>query len=99
MKELVKSCPEQSSGADSHMTALMEQMDIKSMKLAYAVDKKTYLPTRTDVDMAVDMTAEGQSNSMDMKMKNTVNPYNEISDIQVPEEVLSAQEVQLPATQ
>ncbi|WP_337588170.1 hypothetical protein [Paenibacillus graminis] len=31
-------------------------------------------------------------------MKTTINQHNEISEIKVPEEALSAKEVQMPAT-
>ncbi|WP_051051624.1 DUF6612 family protein [Paenibacillus sonchi] len=97
VKELAKSYLEQ-NGGDKSQAALVEQMDIKSMKLVYAVDKKTYLPTRTDVEIMMDMTNDGQSISMDTKMKTTINQHNEISKITVPEEALSAKEVEMPAT-
>ncbi|OBZ08802.1 hypothetical protein A8L34_21825 [Bacillus sp. FJAT-27264] len=97
VKELAKSYLDQASNGDPQMTALMEQMNIKSMKISYAVDKKTYLPTKTNVDMVMDMEASGQNISLDMKMTGDLSKHNEIKEIKVPDEAKNAQEVQIPA--
>ncbi|MEK4062645.1 MULTISPECIES: DUF6612 family protein [Paenibacillus] len=97
VKELAKSYMNQSGSADPQMTALMDQMDIKSMTIVYGVNQKTYLPTRTDVDMVMDMTADSQKISIDMKMKNEIGQHNEIKAIEVPKEALQAKEIQTPS--
>ncbi|AIQ56374.1 DUF6612 family protein [Paenibacillus borealis] len=99
VKNLAKSYLNQSGSVDSQMTAMMEQMNIKSMTIAYTVDKKTYFPTSSDVNMVMDMSSGEQTVSMDMKMKSAISDHNKISEIKVPQEALDAQEAQMPATQ
>ncbi|AIQ39404.1 DUF6612 family protein [Paenibacillus sp. FSL R7-0312] len=99
VKNLAKSYLNQSGSVDSQMTAMMEQMNIKSMNIAYTVDKKTYFPTSSDVNLVMDMISGEQTVSMDMKMKATISDHNKITEIKVPQEALEAQEVQMPATQ
>lgn len=98
VKSLAQSYLNQSGGADNQMAAMMEQMNIKSMNIAYAVDKKTYFPTRTEVSIVMDMTAGEQTVAMDMKMTSNISDHNKITEITVPQEALDAQEVQMPAT-
>ncbi|GGF84131.1 hypothetical protein GCM10010912_31690 [Paenibacillus albidus] len=98
VKELAKSFMSQSGGADAQMTALLDQMNIKSMKIIYAVNKETYLPAKTNVDMVMDMAAEGQNISLDMKMSSDISKHNEIADFKIPDEALKAQEAQMPTT-
>lgn len=88
LKELAKSYMSQAGGSNDQTAAMMEQMDIKSMKIVYGVKKDTYLPTKSDVDMVMSMDQEGQSISLDMKMKSTYSKHNEIDKIEVPKEAL-----------
>ncbi|WP_422660057.1 DUF6612 family protein [Paenibacillus sp. EC2-1] len=88
LKELAKSYMNQAGGSNDQTAAMMEQMDIKSMKIIYGVKKDTYLPTKSDVDMVMSMDQEGQSISLDMKMKSTYSKHNEIKKIEVPQEAL-----------
>ncbi|ASA25944.1 DUF6612 family protein [Paenibacillus donghaensis] len=94
VKELAKNYMGQS---DPSMSAMMDQMNIDSMTLTYAVNKETYLPTRTDVNMVMDMKTEGQSVNLDMKMESTISKHNEIKEIKVPEEALKAKEMEIPS--
>ncbi|PMS08588.1 DUF6612 family protein [Trinickia caryophylli] len=73
-------------------------MDIKSMTIEYALNKKTYLPNRTKVSMVMNMTADGQEITIDMKMDSVISKHNAISGIQIPEEALKATEMEVPAT-
>lgn len=90
LKELAKSYMNQAGGSNDQTAAMMEQMDIKSMKIIYGVKKDTYLPTKSDVDMVMSMDQEGQSISLDMKMKSTYSKHNEIEKIEVPQEALDS---------
>ncbi|MEK3712897.1 DUF6612 family protein [Paenibacillus sp. FSL R7-0333] len=98
VKELAKSYMNQGGSADPQMAAMMEQMNIKSMNIAYAVDKKTYYPTRTDVTMVMDMTSNDQTISIDMDMKATISEHNKVDEIKIPQEALDAKEVEMPTT-
>lgn len=89
LKELAKSYMNQAGGNDQ-TAAMMEQMNIKSMKIIYGVNKDTYLPTKSDVDMVMSMEQEGQSVSLDMKMKSTYSKLNEVEKIEVPKEALDS---------
>lgn len=97
VKELAKSYMNQNGGSDQQMAAMMEQMNIKSMNIAYAVDKKTYFPTRTDVTMVMDMTTGDQTVSIDMDMKATISDHNKVDEIKIPQEALDAKEVEMPS--
>ncbi|WP_036718738.1 DUF6612 family protein [Paenibacillus sp. JCM 10914] len=90
LKEIAKSMMSQ-AGNDPQMEAMMEQMDIKSVSLVYGVHKETYLPTTTDLDMVLELEAEGEKVTLEMKMKSTYSKYDEIDQIEVPEEALNAQ--------
>lgn len=89
LKELAKSMMSQ-AGNDPQMEAMMDQMDIKSIHITYGVQKESYLPVTTDLDMVMAMEAEGQKVSLDMKMKSAYSKHNEISKIEVPKEALEA---------
>jgi hypothetical protein len=97
VKELAKSYMNQGGSADPQMAAMMEQMNIKSMKISYAVDKKTYYPTKTDVTMVMDMTSGEQTMSMDMNMTATIKDHNKVTEIKIPQEALDAKEIEMPA--
>jgi len=91
VKELAKELMSQAgNGANEQIDALMESMDIKSIKVTSGVNKETFLPTRADVTMVMEMEQEGQKISMDMVMTSTISKHNEIGEIKVPEEALNA---------
>lgn len=97
VKELAKTYMNQTGGSDQQMAAMMEQMNIKTMNIAYAVDKKTYFPTRTEVTMVMDMINGDQTISIDMDMKATISDHNKVDEIKIPQEALDAKEVEMPS--
>ncbi|MGZ7443133.1 DUF6612 family protein [Paenibacillus sp. TH7-28] len=90
VKELAKSLMSQSGGGNEQAAAMLEQMNIKSIKITSAVNKETYLPTKSNVEMTMEMSQDGQSVSFDMKINSTISKHNEISEIKVPQEVLDS---------
>lgn len=95
VKDLAKSLMSQSGGQNEQTAALLDQMELKNIKISYSVNKETYLPNKTDIEMAMDMEVEGQKVSLDMKMGSTFSKYDEISSIEVPQEAIdNAQTVQ-----
>ncbi|UVI31067.1 DUF6612 family protein [Paenibacillus spongiae] len=90
MKEMAKSLMSQSGGANEQVAAMLDAMNIKNIKITYGVNKETYLPTKSDVSMTMDMEQEGQSISLDMVMTSTFSKHNEVAEIKVPEEALNA---------
>lgn len=91
LKELAKSIMDQAGSNDPQTAAMIEQMDIKNIKILYSVNKETYLPVRSDVDMLMTLEADGESVELDMKMKSTYDKHNAIDKIEVPQEALDAQ--------
>lgn len=89
LKELASSLMNQ-AGGDAQTAAMLEQMNIKNIKLTYAVNKDTYLPTKSDVDMVMEMAQDGQGISMDMKMDSKISNHNKVAPIQVPQEALDS---------
>ncbi|GAA0133179.1 hypothetical protein YSY43_00190 [Paenibacillus sp. YSY-4.3] len=91
LKEMAKNLMGQAaSGNEEQVAAMMEMMDIKSIKISNAVNKETYLPTRTDVHLEMDMEVEGQSVSLIMIMKTEFSKHNELEDIKVPQDVIDS---------
>ncbi|MGG6310884.1 DUF6612 family protein [Paenibacillus macerans] len=90
VKELAKSLMDQSGSANEQTAAMMEQMNIKDIKITYAVNKETFFPTKSNIEMTLDMEAEGQSVSLEMKMNSTISKHNELAEIKVPQEVLDS---------
>ncbi|WP_317983781.1 DUF6612 family protein [Paenibacillus spiritus] len=91
VKDIAKGYLGQSNQQQAQM---LDQMNIKSMTLSYTVDKKTYYPVATDMIMAMDMDAEGQTVKLDMTVSAQLSDHNGIDEIKVPQEALNAQEVQ-----
>ncbi|GED71526.1 hypothetical protein BRE01_52280 [Brevibacillus reuszeri] len=94
VKELAKELMSQAGGAGEQATAMLDSMNIKSLKIENAVNKDTYLPTRSVVNMSMEMEQEGQKIALDMEMTTTFSKHNEVSEIKVPEEALKAAPVQ-----
>ncbi|MNV85939.1 hypothetical protein D3C71_1799270 [compost metagenome] len=90
VKELAKKMVNSSGSANPQMDAMMEQMNIKSMKMTYAIKKDDYTPVSMNVEMTMDMDQQGQKISMDMKMDSTFSNYNKVAEIKVPAEALKS---------
>ncbi|GJM75698.1 hypothetical protein HMSSN036_79140 [Paenibacillus macerans] len=90
VKELAKTLMSQSGGENEQMAAMLDQMNIKGIKITYGINKETYLPTKTNVEMTMEMSQDGQSVSLEMKMDSTISKHNEVSEIKVPQEVWTA---------
>lgn len=90
VKELAKSLMSQSGGENEQTAAMLDLMNIKGIKITCAVNKETYLPTKTNVEMTMEMSQDGQNVSLEIKMDSTFSKHNEISEIKVPQEVLDS---------
>jgi len=91
MKELAKSLMTQSgSNSNPQMEAMIEQMKIKSIKMKFGVNKESYQPTISDVDMSMEVEEQGQKVELNMVMTSTFSKHNEIGEIKVPQEVLDS---------
>ncbi|WP_055109312.1 DUF6612 family protein [Paenibacillus ihumii] len=90
LKELAKNLMSQTGSGNEDAAAMLEMMTIKNIKLSNAMNKETYLPTRSDVEMEMDMDVEGQSVSMTMIMKSTISKQNEVEEIKIPQEVIDS---------
>ena len=89
MKELAKSLMSQNGGENqAEAMAAIDQMKIENINIVYSINKETYLPSKMSVEMKMDMEAEGQQVSMEMKMDSSFSKYNEIDAIEVPQEAL-----------
>ncbi|MFD0715422.1 DUF6612 family protein [Paenibacillus sp. GCM10027626] len=90
VKELAKELMGQTGGANEQVAAMMESMNIKSIKIVSGVNKETFLPTRSDVNMSMEMEQEGQKVTLDMVMTSAISKHNEVAEIKVPKEALDA---------
>ncbi|NMI04323.1 hypothetical protein HF638_10040 [Paenibacillus sp. SZ31] len=89
VKELAKAVMEQ-NGSDAQMQAMLDQMNITSMKMKYMINKETYLPASTDVNMVMEMEQNGQKMTMDMKMTSTFSNHDQVEEIKIPQEALDS---------
>lgn len=90
VKDLAKNLMNQSGGQNEQTAAMLDQMNIKNIKISYAVNKDTFLPTKSNVKMSMEMSVEGQSVTLDMDMDSTISKYDELTKIEIPQEVLDS---------
>ena len=90
VKELAKSLMGQSGGNSEEVAAMIDAMNINSIKVLSAMNKETFLPTRSDVVMQAEMEQEGMKFTLDMDITSTLGKYNEVGEINVPQEALDA---------
>ncbi|MGQ8871011.1 DUF6612 family protein [Paenibacillus sp. TSA_86.1] len=89
VKELAKSVMEQ-NGSDAQMKAMLDQMNIKSMKMKYLINKETSLLEKMDVAMVMEMEQNNQKMTMDMKMDTTFSNHDKVAEIKIPQEALDS---------
>ncbi|WP_138224913.1 DUF6612 family protein [Paenibacillus algicola] len=90
LKELAQTYMNQTGGSDAQTQAMLEQMDIKSMKIVFGIHKETYLPMESTVDMVMEMAEGDQKITLEMNMTSDYSKHNEIEKIEVPQEVLDS---------
>ena len=89
VKELAKSVMEQ-NGSDAQMKAMLDQMNIKSMKMKYLINKETSLLEKMDVAMVMEMEQNNQKMTMDMKMDTSFSNHDKVAEIKIPQEALDS---------
>jgi hypothetical protein len=89
VKELAKSVMEQ-NGSDAQMQAMLDQMNIKSMKMKYLINKETSLMEKIDVEMVMEMEQNNQKMTMDMKMDTSFSNHDKVAEIKIPQEALDS---------
>ncbi|WP_018885156.1 DUF6612 family protein [Paenibacillus massiliensis] len=90
VKALAEKFLSQSGAADEQLSAMLQQMNLKSMEISYLIDKKTYFPLSSTVKMQMDMSMDGQSLDMSMAMDATFSKLNEVEAISIPQEVIDS---------
>lgn len=94
VKELAQEMIAQQGTTDPQTAAMMEQMDIKNIELSYSVNKESYYPAEMIYNMEMSMDMEGQTVSIVMAMDGSFSQYNELEEIEIPQEVLDAAPVE-----
>lgn len=81
-------------GSDEQSAAALDQMNIEEMNLTYALNKETFYPTQSLIDMTMSAESgegdQAMNMSMHMIMDSTISKHNEIKDITVPQEVVDS---------
>lgn len=90
LEELAMSAMNQ-AGGNAEMEAMMSQMTIKSMDIAYEIQRNTYLTTSTEVNMVMEVEADEGNMSLDMTLTSKYDDYNAIGKIEVPAEALTVE--------
>ncbi|WP_019420894.1 DUF6612 family protein [Paenibacillus sp. OSY-SE] len=69
---------------------MMDEMNIQRIKISQRVNKETYLPTTSDVNMTMIMEQGDQTAFVDVVMSAAFSRHNEVGEIKVPQEVLDS---------
>ncbi|MEJ8305485.1 DUF6612 family protein [Saccharibacillus sacchari] len=81
-------------GSDEQSAAALDQMNIEEMNLTYALNKETFYPTKSLIDMTMSADSgegdQAMSMSMHMVMDSTISKHNEIKEITVPQDVVDS---------
>lgn len=81
-------------GSDEQSAAALDQMNIEEMNLTYALNKETFYPTKSLIDMTMSAESgegdQAMSMSMHMVMDSTISKHNEIEAITVPQDVVDS---------
>lgn len=88
-KDLIKSHFEQFVNVEK-LIKLVEKMDIKTAKFKYAIHKNTFLPTKYETDLTLNLEEKEETFSGQFTITNTISKHNEVGEIKVPQEVLDA---------
>lgn len=94
VKDLAKTLLSQGGTGDEQVTAMIDAMTIKNIKVVSAVDKETFLPTKSHVTMQAEMDQEGVKITFDVDTASTIGKYNEVEEINIPQEALDAPSIQ-----
>lgn len=68
--------------------AFMNNFTINSMEYEIVIDKETYYPVEVNMDMDMDVTAEGETVKMVQSVKAVYSDYNNVDEIVIPQEAL-----------
>lgn len=94
VKDLAKSLLSQGGAGNDQAADMLDAMTIKTIKVVSAMNKETFLPTRSDVTMQAEMEQEGMKITFDMVVTSTIGKYNEVGELKVPQEALDAPSAQ-----
>ena len=79
------------NGSDAQMQAMLDQMNITSMKMKYWINKETSLLEKMDVSMIMEMEQNSQKMTMDMKMDTTFSNHDKVAEIKIRKRLWIAQ--------
>jgi hypothetical protein len=74
----------------AQLEEMLQNLNIKKIEYTIKIDKETYYQTGIDLNMEVDFTADGKTASMNQSVTGSLNKFNEIKEIKVPEEALNS---------
>lgn len=68
--------------------AFMNNFKINSMEYEIVIDKETYYPVEMNMEMDMDVTAQGETVKMVQSVKTEYTAYNNVDEIAIPQEAL-----------
>lgn len=77
-------------GKEEEMAAMLEVLTIKGIKLSNAIDKETYLPTRIDMYLELEMEIEDQFTLWVMSSNGQISNHNVLDEIKIPQDVIDS---------
>ncbi|GIP59658.1 hypothetical protein J15TS10_34720 [Paenibacillus woosongensis] len=77
-------------GKEEEMAAMLEVLTIKRIMLSNAIDKETYLPTRIDMYLELEMEIEDQFTLWVMSSNGQISNHNVLDEIKIPQDVIDS---------
>ncbi|TLS37524.1 DUF6612 family protein [Pseudalkalibacillus caeni] len=94
-KQLIKeTIAEMGTGAEMP-EEILSKMNVQNLSYDFVVDKESYFPKEMKMVMEMLLTAEGKTGNIAVEMSMDYSDYNEIKEINIPEEALNAAEMPL----
>lgn len=79
---------------------MLEQISINDTDITFVLEKETYYPKEVDMTMDLSMEEQGQTVHLTQDTHMTYSDYNNIEELNVPEEVVNnAEEMEIPDLQ
>lgn len=86
--ELINESIEQALQEMSQEVMASQDLNIKSIEYEIYIDKETFYPSKLNMKMDMDITAEGETISLKQIISGEYMDYNQIGEITIPQEIV-----------
>ncbi|MBS4191789.1 hypothetical protein KHA94_16490 [Bacillus sp. FJAT-49705] len=91
IKEMAtKALPPELAGDEEALNEVLKNMKINKVNYEFLINKETFYPDAVNVNMEMEMTAEGQTMVMKQKVNGQYSDHNKVDKITVPQEIIDS---------